>query len=74
MKGRAVDCVLKTAVDAVVTGTTLCTVCRLNGKLFCVADRQLLFGKNYDQLSHLNSFLEGTRGIISVHPPLLIGL
>jgi len=74
VKGRAVDCLLKTAVDGgCYRHCALCTVCRLKGKLCCVADRQLLFGRNYGQLSHLNTFLEGTCGTISVHLPLTIG-
>jgi len=60
VKGRAVDCLLKTAVDGgCYRHCALCTVCRLKEKLCCVADRQLLFGKNYGQLSHLKSFFEG---------------
>jgi len=75
VKGRAVDCVREdSSRRSCYRHCALCTVCRLKGKLCCVADRQLQFGKNYVQLSHLNTSLEGTCGTISVHLPLPIGL
>ena len=61
-------------------GTVHCALCTVNclqverEEILCSCQAVVLFGNNCVQLSHLNSFLEGKYGNISVKLPTLTGL